>query len=101
MKLNHDTMICEKPKSTLKNNFSPSFHVLYTSVFLFWVLNKPESNRVNAFFSFISKNLLFFTLREKKISPSRQKLSKLWLFKVLTFEKVRDREHRTKIELFN
>ena len=66
MKLNHDTMICEKPKSTLKNNFSPSFHVLYTSVFLFWDLNKPQSNRVNAFFCFIWKNLLSFTLREKK-----------------------------------
>ena len=76
MKLNHDTMICEKPKSTLKNNFSPSFHVLYTSVFLFWVLNKPESNRVNAFFSFISKNLLFFTLREKN-QPKQTKVVKV------------------------
>ena len=43
----HDNMICLKPKSTSKNCFRPTSHVLCTCAFLIWIFNESKTNGAN------------------------------------------------------
>ena len=40
-------MICWKPKSTSKNCFRPTSHVLCKCAFLIWIFDKSKNNRAN------------------------------------------------------
>ena len=43
----HDNIICLKPKSTSKNCFRPTSHVLCTCALLIWIFNKSKNNCAN------------------------------------------------------